>query len=79
MGFHLSETWFGEGLVFKRLIIRPREMDGTFVIDGILMDAIPSYIQDKFIDLTHTQSLDEAIHIIRSKDAGWYNALTFED
>ncbi len=79
MGFHVSETWFGEGLLFKRLIIRPREMDGTFVIDGILMDAVPSYIQDKFIDLTHTQSLDEAIYAIRREDGEWYDALTLED
>ena len=49
------------------------------VIDGILMDAIPSYIQDKFIDLTHTRSLDEAIDAIRREDGEWYDALTLED
>ncbi len=75
----MTETWFGEGQLFRRLIIRPREIDGTVMIDGILMDAIPSYITDVWIDLTHTQTLDEAIDAIRREDGEWYDGLTLED
>ena len=75
----LTETWFGEGQVFSRLIIRPRELGGTKMIDGILMEATPSYITDVYIDLTHAQTLDEAIDIIYKEDYQWFDALTVED
>ena len=75
----MTETWFGEGQVFSRLIIRPREIGGTKMIDGILMNAIPSYITDVYIDLTHAQTLDEAIDIIYKEDGEWYDGLTLED
>lgn len=71
----LTETWFGEGQTFRRLIIRPR--DGQ--IDGILMDAISPYIRDVYLDLTHAQTLDEAIDLMGKEDFGWYDALTMED
>lgn len=71
----LTETWFGEGQVFGRLIIRPR--DGQ--IDGILMEATPSYIGDVYIDLSHAETLDEAIDIIRREDGQWYDTLTDQD
>lgn len=71
----LTETWFGEGQVFSRLIIRPR--DGQ--IDGILMEATPSYIKDVYMDLSHAETLDEAIDIIRREDGQWYDTLTDQD
>lgn len=71
----LTDTWFGEGQVFSRLIIRPR--DGQ--VDGILMNATPTYITDVYIDLTHAQTLDEAIDIIYKEDSQWYDGLTLED
>ena len=49
------------------------------MIDGILMNAIPSYITDVYIDLTHAQTLDEAIDIIYKEDGEWYDGLTLED
>ena len=73
----LTETWFGEGQIFRRLIIRNNKNTGQ--IDGILMEATPSYIKDVYIDLTHAQTLDEAIDIIHSKDFSFYDALTLED
>ena len=75
----LTETWFGEGQLFTRLIIRPREIDGTKMIDGILMKATPSYIADVYIDLTHAQTLDEAIDLIYKEDFQWFDSLTVED
>ena len=73
----LTEAWFGEGMLFRRLIIRNNKNTGE--IDGILMDATPSYIRPKFIDLSHARTLDEAIDIIRSEDFDWYDALTLQD
>jgi hypothetical protein len=73
----LTETWFGEGMLFRRLIIRNNKNTGE--IDGILIDPLPSYIAPVFIDLSHARTLDEAIDIIRSEDFDWYDALTLQD
>jgi hypothetical protein len=75
----LTETWFGEGQTFRRMIIRPREIGGVVTIDGILMDAISPYIRNVYLDLSHAQTLDEAIDIMYKEDFGWYDALTMED
>lgn len=73
----LPEAWFGEGLLFSRLIIRNNKNTGQ--IDGILMDATPSYISPIFIDLSHVETLDEAIAIIQNEDFVLYDTLTLED
>jgi hypothetical protein len=74
MPFQLGDedTWFGEGLLWKRLIIR--NLDGT--VQGLMMNAVPSYIKDKQIDLSHCNSLDEAIDELRKEDFDYYDELT---
>jgi hypothetical protein len=62
--FVLKETWFGEGLAWKSLIIR--EFFGG--IQGLLMDAESSSVIDQQIDLSHVRSLNQAIREIRGRD-----------
>ena len=68
--FVLEETWFGEGIAWKRLIIR--EFFGG--IQGLLMDAEWSDLEDKEIDLSDVKSLNEAIRSIRGIDLAEYDA-----
>lgn len=72
VGFQLSETWFGEGMLWKRLIIR--ELFGQ--IQGILMDAQPSYMRDQMIDLSHHTCLDDAIQELTRLDYEYDDAIT---
>lgn len=72
MTLQLETAWFGEGLLWKRLIIRP--LFGE--IQGILKDATPSYIADRFIDLSHAETLDEAIEELKQMDWQYYTELT---
>ena len=67
--FVLEETWFGEGLAWKRLIIR--EFFGG--IQGLLMDAEWSSVIDQQIDLSHVRSLNEAIREIRGIDLAMFD------
>ena len=62
--FVLKETWFGEGLAWKSLIIR----DFFGGIQGLLMDAEWSSVIDQQIDLSHVRSLNQAIREIRGRD-----------
>lgn len=71
MTFQLEDTWFGEGLLWKRLIIR--NFFGG--VQGILMDS-ESFMNYREIDLTHVKSLEEAIQIIQQMDYDFYCELT---
>jgi hypothetical protein len=71
MAFQLEDTWFGEGLLWKRLIIR--NFFGG--VQGILMDS-ESFMNDREIDLSHVNSLEEAIQIIQQEDYDYYYELT---
>jgi hypothetical protein len=66
-----KDTWFGEGMYWKRLIIR--NLDGA--VQGILMDN-PNEDSMKIIDLSHLGSLDEAIDALRKVDSDSYDELT---
>ncbi len=67
-----KDTWFGEGLLWKRLIIR--NFFGG--VQGILMDAVPEWIQTKEIDLSHCDDIDQAIKEITKLDSDYYDELT---
>ena len=73
MKLQIEEAWFGEGQLFKRLIIRESINGG---VDGFLMDAIPSYIGMKHIDLSHHETLEDAIEEITQTDWQYYTELT---
>lgn len=72
MTLQLETAWFGEGLLWKRLIIRP--FFGT--IQGVLMDSIPAYLGTKEIDLSHHTTLEDAIEEITQMDWQYYTELT---
>ena len=67
--FALEETWFGEGLAWKRLIIR--EFFGG--IQGLLKDSDLSSVTDQQIDLSHVRTLNQAISEIRGIDFAMFN------
>lgn len=70
------EKWFwkGEGQLWKKLVVR--YSNGK--IDGILMDPQPNWIQDKFIDLSFAETLDDAILTLKREDFETYVELTLE-
>jgi hypothetical protein len=74
MSFQMDDkdTWFGEGLLWKRLIIR--NFFGE--VQGILMDAVPEWIQTMEIDLSHCADIDQAIKEITKLDSDYYDELT---
>jgi hypothetical protein len=64
--------WEGEGLLWKRLIIRPNGQQ----LEGLLIDATPSFMTDKMIDLTRATTLDEAIEELKQIDWEYHRELT---
>jgi hypothetical protein len=68
----VQTDWEGEGEIWKRLIIRPNFQK----LEGLLIEATPSYIADKMIDLTHATTLDEAIEELKQIDWQYYIELT---
>lgn len=72
--FVLEETWFGEGLAWKRLIIRPF-FGEPGLIQGFLMDSEYPDVEFREIDLSHVKSLGQAIREIRGIDLTMYDQL----
>ena len=72
--FFLEETWFGEGLAWKRLIIRPF-FGEPGLIQGFLLDSEFPDVEFREIDLSHVKSLGQAIREIRGIDLAMYDQL----
>jgi hypothetical protein len=70
--FALEETWFGEGLAWKRLIIRPF-FGEPGLIQGFLMESEYPGVDFHEIDLSHVRSLNQAIREIRGIDLAMFD------
>jgi hypothetical protein len=70
--FVMEEAWFGEGLAWKRLIIRPF-FGEPGLIQGFLMDSEYPGIDFHEIDLSHVKSLNQAIREIRGIDLAMFD------
>jgi hypothetical protein len=70
--FVMEETWFGEGLAWKRLIIRPF-FGEPGLIQGFLMECEYPGVDFHEIDLSHVKSLNQAIREIRGIDLAMFD------
>lgn len=64
--------WDGDGLLWKRLHVRSIGDE----VQGIMTDAVPSWINDKIIDLSWASTIDEAIEALRREDYDFHSELS---
>jgi hypothetical protein len=77
--FVMEEAWFGEGLAWERLIIRPFFGGEPGLIQGFLMDSEFPGVDFLEVNLSHVRSLNQAIREIRGIDLAMFDKMQNND